>query len=152
MRVDEIMTKDLACCTPKTTLPEAARMMAQNDCGALPVVDTPETMQITGIITDRDIACRGMLQERNPLDLKVSDCMTPTVETIRQHADVRDAERLMKEHQVRRIPVVDADAKCCGIVSQADIALNAPDQETAQVLKEVSQPVRQVPAHTSRVT
>jgi CBS domain-containing protein len=147
MQVHQIMTSDVACCTPETPLREAARMMAQNDCGALPVVESANSMRLAGIITDRDIACRGLLHERSPLDLSVSDCMTPKVQTVSSDADVRDAEKLMQQHQIRRIPVVDGGSECCGMVSQADLALNAEGQEVASVLRDVSQPVRQIPAH-----
>ena len=143
MKVKEIMTDAVACCTRDTPLQEAARLMAQNDCGALPVVEDKSSMKLTGIITDRDIVVRCLATGKSPTDAKVGDCMTPRVVSTKPEADLREAERLMEQNQVRRIPVIDDRSKACvGIVSQADIAIRAPEKEVAEVVREVSQPAR----------
>lgn len=138
MNIKEIMTKDPACCTTDSSLQEVAKMMKDNDCGCIPVVENKDTMKPVGVITDRDIACRTVAEGKNPLDLTVKDAMTSNVETIKEETSVEDCCNLMEEKQIRRVVVVNNDGGCCGIVAQADIAINANDQKTAEVVQKVS--------------
>jgi CBS domain-containing protein len=140
MRVSEIMTTSPACCTPSTTLREAARMMAENDCGCLPVVDNEEDMRLQGVITDRDIACRAVANGMDPNTTDVASCMTTDVETCSPNASVDECEDVMEQFQVRRVPIVNEGGVCVGMVSQADIAIARPYQEVAGMVKEVSKP------------
>lgn len=98
--------------------------MAEHDCGEIPVVD--KSGHPIGVVTDRDIACRGVGQGKTsetPVSERLEDCSKP-----------------LEENQIRRVPVVDQGGTCCGMVSQADIAQHAPGHETAQVVREVSKP------------
>ena len=140
MKVKEIMTENPICCVAATSLEEVARMMVENDCGAIPVVDDQEEWRPVGIITDRDITCRAVAEGRNPLDLTAGDIMTPSPVTATPGTDLGECEKLMEEHQLRRILVVDDSGGCCGIVSLADIARNAPEEEIGEVVEEVSRP------------
>lgn len=137
MEVRELMTADPTCCRPETTLQEAAKMMADEDCGCLPVVD--QDMRPVGVITDRDITCRTVAQGKNPLDLTVSDTMTSPVISVSLDSNIKECCHLMEENQVRRLPVVDENGACCGMVAQADIALNAPEEMSGDLVKGVSQ-------------
>jgi CBS domain-containing protein len=139
MQVRNLMTRNPACCTPETPLREVAAMMLRCDCGEIPVVDTQESMRPIGVITDRDITIRVVAEGRNPLDMKTSHCMTQPCITVAQDASIMDCIKLLEDHQIRRIPVVDEKGRCCGIVSQADIARRI-DDHAAEVLKEVSMP------------
>jgi CBS domain-containing protein len=139
MKVEQIMTRDPACCTPETLLREVARMMVTHDCGEIPLVQNPDEATLVGIVTDRDIVCRLVAQGRNPVDLMASECMSSPVITIGPEASLEECCRLMEDHQIRRLPVVDEAGACCGIVSQADIARHAPKGSTAELVKEVSQ-------------
>jgi len=112
--------------------------MCDNDCGEIPVVD--ENERPMGVITDRDIACRVVAEGRDPSRTRVREVMSTPVVTARPQMAVEDVCRLMEENQVRRVPVVDDEGVCCGIVAQADIALNAPEHETAEVVRDISQP------------
>jgi CBS domain-containing protein len=138
MQVKDIMTDHPACCTFDTSLRDVARMMVDCDCGEIPVVDAAQ--RPIGVVTDRDITCRAVAQGKNPLEMKASDVMSHPVITVRPDTDVDDACDAMETHQIRRVPVVDDDGKICGIVAQADIARNAPEEETAEMVKDVSQP------------
>ncbi len=138
MKITDIMTKDPTCCTKDNTLQEVAKMMNDNDCGCIPVVENEDSKKPVGVITDRDITCRTVAEGKNPLELKVGDAMTANVETVKQDTSVEDCCNLMEEKQIRRVVVVDNDGKCCGIVAQADIAINANDQKTAEVVQKVS--------------
>jgi len=140
MNVQDVMTQNPACCTPDTPLQDVARMMVENDCGAIPVVDSIRNMKPVGMITDRDITCRAVAQGLNPLELRAQDCMTRGAVSVEQNASLEDCEEIMKDNQLRRIIAVDEDGRCCGIVTQAHIANYASDLEVAGVLKEISKP------------
>jgi CBS domain-containing protein len=141
------MTSNPACCTPGTPLEEVARMMMRCDCGEIPVVDNRESMRPIGVITDRDIVIRAVAEERNPLEMRASDCMTQPCITVSEKASIMDCIHLLEEHQIRRIPVIDESGRCSGIVSQADVARRI-DHHAAEILKQVSQPMEaHRPAH-----
>lgn len=138
MKVREIMTADPACCTSETTLQEVAQMMIDHDCGEIPVVD--DTDMPIGVITDRDIVCRTVARGLNPLDLTAGECMTAPCVTVTPEMSVEECCRILEDNKIRRVPVVDADGCCCGIVALADIAMHAKKNATAEVVKEVSEP------------
>jgi len=140
MQVKEIMTTDPACCTAETTLQEVGKMMIDHDCGEIPVVENKQTKLPIGVITDRDIVCRTVARGLNPLDLTVAECMSSPCVTVTPDMSVEECSRLLEENKIRRIPVVDADGSCCGIVALADIALYARRNLAAEVVKEVSEP------------
>jgi len=140
MQVKEVMTADPACCISETTLQEVAQMMVDHDCGEIPVVENKETKQPIGVITDRDIVCRTVARGLNPLDLTAADCLSKPCVTVTPDTSVEECGRIMEENKIRRVPVVDTDGACCGIVSLADIALHAGKSVAAEVVKEVSEP------------
>ena len=138
MNVGEIMTKNPACCTAETPLQEVAQMMVDHDCGCIPIVDSEDSKIPVGVITDRDITCRVVAKGQNPLDLTAADAMTSTVVSVTPETSLEDCCNLMEESQIRRVAVVDENGACCGIIAQADIANNASDRKTAEVVQEVS--------------
>jgi CBS domain-containing protein len=140
MKVMEVMTPDPACCIPESALQEVAQMMIDHDCGEIPVVESKETKRPIGVITDRDIVCRTVAKGLNPLDLTVADCMTTPCVTVTPEMSVGQCVWIMEDKKIRRVPVVDADGFCCGIVALADIALRGKTGVTAEVVKEVSEP------------
>ena len=140
MKVREIMTTDVACCTPGTGLPEVARMMVEHDCGEIPVVDARDTMRPVGVVTDRDIACRTIALGLNPMSMTAAHCMSSPAVTVRPDDDMDECMRTLEDHQIRRVPVVDGDGRCCGMVAQADIARNVSKADTAEVVQEISKP------------
>jgi CBS domain-containing protein len=142
MQARELMTKKPACCTPETSLPEVARMMVEHHCGEIPVVDSKESMRPIGVITDRDITCRSIAEGKNPLNMIAGECMSTPCVTISEDASIEDCCRVMEENLIRRVPVVDSKGRCCGIVSQADIA-QTMDELAAEVVRQVSQPTEE---------
>ena len=138
MNVRDIMTKDPACCTAETSLQEVAQIMVDHDCGCVPVVDSDKTKIPVGMITDRDITTRVVAEGKNPLDLTAADAMSSTVVSVTPETSVEDCCNVMESSQIRRVAVVDENGACCGIVAQADIATNADDRKTAEVVQEVS--------------
>jgi len=142
MRVRDIMSKNVACCSPETTLPEVARMMVDNDCGEIPVVNASRVP--IGVVTDRDITCRAGAEGKNPLLMDAGDCMTAPCVTVTPETSLDECCETLETNQIRRVPVVDETGACCGMVSQADIARHAPKTETAEVVKKVSEPSRPI--------
>lgn len=138
MKVNDVMTADPNCCTPDTGLQQVAQMMVDCDCGCIPVVDAEKSKMPIGMITDRDITCRVVAQGKNPLDLTARDAMTSTVLSVNPETSLQDCLNLMEESQVRRVAVVDQDGRICGIVAQADVAMKADDEKTAEVVQQVS--------------
>ena len=132
----DVMTPDPACCSPHTTLDEVAKMMARNDCGEIPVIDTAD--QIVGVVTDRDIVCRIVANGKNPGAYTAENCMSGPVVTVRVDASLDDVVATMERHQIRRVPVVDENEACVGIISQADISWAGHPQEVAELVREVS--------------
>lgn len=138
MQVQEIMTANPACCTPDTDLQTVASLMVSNNCGAIPVVDDPNTKRLQGIVTDRDITCRTLARGKDPMSLTARDCMTWVPTTVTADATIEDCFRIMEDQHVRRIPVVDQNGCCGGIVALADIAKSAPVLDCAEVVREIS--------------
>ena len=137
MEARDIMSKDPKCCTPEDSVSAAARLMAENDCGQLPVVDKEGLL--VGVITDRDIACRCVAAGK-PSDTPVGEVMSKSAVTVTADATIDECCRKMEDNQVRRLPVIDEGGKCCGMVSQADIAQSAEKEKTGDLVRQVSQP------------
>lgn len=135
--LSSVMTANPACCSGDTTLREVARMMAENDCGEIPVVESGRPV---GVVTDRDIAVRAVAEGRDTNSTRASDCMTTPVTTVPQGGSLADCCEAMERDQIRRVVVVDDAGAVCGIVAQADIARTGRDQKTAEVVREVSAP------------
>jgi CBS domain-containing protein len=140
MLVKDAMTRDPACCTPATALHEVARLMAEHDCGAIPVVRDGGERKPVGIITDRDIVVRALADGRDPYGTTVGDCMSNSCVTIAPDATIEDCCKVMEAYQVRRVVVVDEGGRALGVVSQADVATAASDEDVAAVVREISQP------------
>ncbi|MEP6945325.1 MAG: CBS domain-containing protein [Acidobacteriota bacterium] len=140
MKVKEIMTKDPACCTEMSTLTEISQLMADNDCGLIPVVESKENAKPIGTVTDRDIALRAFRTDADPRKLTAKDVMSKDVISVSVDADVEECCDVMKKNQIRRVLVIDGNNACCGIVAQGDVALNAAAKETAETVEGISQP------------
>jgi CBS domain-containing protein len=142
MRAREVMTREPACCTPHTSAEEAAQLMRDHDCGVIPVVEDEGSKTLVGVVTDRDIALRGVGQGLGP-DAPVGDLMTRGPATCSPDDDIRDVERVMTEKKVRRVPIIDAAGQLVGIIAQADVALKVGnEEEVGQLVEHISEPRR----------
>lgn len=140
----DIMTDSPAVCTPETTARDAARMMEDNDCGSLPVVESRNSMKLQGIVTDRDLALRILGRGQNP-DTPIREAMTKNVACVRLDSRLDEVEHLMSSEQVRRIPVVDDQNRILGIIAQADLARElgaVGTKDFGRVLEKISEPGR----------
>ena len=138
MNVQELMTKDPVCCRADDSLQSVAKMMVDNDCGCIPVVEDISSKIPVGTVTDRDICCRTVAEGKNPLEMTAGEVMTGNVVTVSPNTSIEECCNLMEDNQIRRILVVDNKGACCGIVAQADIAVNTNARTTAEVVQEVS--------------
>ena len=136
MKVSEVMTRDVQTVRPDQTAREAASFMLRADAGAIPVT---EGDRLLGMITDRDIAVRGIAEGYGP-DTPVRDLMTNDMVCARPDDDTDDVAARMSEAQVRRLPVIDEQERLCGIVSLADLSQQGEDDAAGQALEGVSQP------------
>lgn len=134
MLVKSIMTSEVKVCAPETSLAAAARVMSSRDCGIVPVVDSQH--KLLGIITDRDICLAVATKFQSPEELPVRDVMTQKAYTCSPDDDVRAAMNLMKNHAVRRVPVVTADGRLMGLISIDDLVLRADRHKGAAVSAE----------------
>lgn len=132
----DVMTPDPACCSRSTTLDLVARLMVQNNCGEIPIVDSSD--QPIGVVTDRDIVCRVVAEGKNPSGHTAESCMTTPVVTVPADARLEDVISTMEAHQIRRVPVVDDGGCCAGIISQADVASVGPPRKTAELISKIS--------------
>jgi len=140
-KCSDVMTQDPVCCLPTDTVSKAAQLMKSEDVGSIPVIENEQTMRLTGIVTDRDLALQIVAEERNASTTQVSDVMTYEVVTCRTTDDVQKAVDAMAQYQLRRMPVIDEDRRIVGIISQADVATRIDrTEETAEMVKEISQP------------
>lgn len=138
MRVTDIMSADPTCCRSDTTLREVAEKMVEFDCGEIPVCD--DRGKPIGVVTDRDIVCRLIAKGHDPMQAVAEDCMSEPVVTTSPDMDIEECARLMEQYQVRRLPVVDAQGVCVGIVAQADFARRGTRDAAAEVIARVSEP------------
>jgi CBS domain-containing protein len=127
MRVEHLMSKNVAPCSAEDSLNEVARIMWERDCGAVPVI-APVDGRVVAMITDRDI-CMAAYTTGLPLcELRVHQAMSPSLHSCKPGDPVSDVEGIMRRNQVRRLPVVDEAGNLAGILSLADLARAAQTQ------------------------
>ena len=129
-------------CTPASTAREVATLMREHDCGSIPVIQSQENRNLVGMVTDRDLAIRGVAEGRGP-EVRVGELMTPSPVTCGPDDEVETVREVMVASLVRRVPVVDPDGALVGIVAQADIAREdgaASDQEVGRIVEAISEP------------
>jgi len=136
MKISEVMTRDVQTVRPDQPVQQAASFMLSADAGSIPVTDDG---RLIGMITDRDIAVRGVAKGYGP-DTPVRELMTDDVICVRDDDDVDDAAAKMSDAQVRRLPVIDDQERLCGIVSLGDLSRDADEDSAAEALQGVSEP------------
>lgn len=127
MKIRDIMVSDIETAEPDDTLDELAVIMREQDVGAIPVLEDGE---LIGIVTDRDIVVRCIAEGRDPAEVAADEVISGDLQTIEPDADLEEARRIMAEHQIRRLPVVD-NGTLVGMVSLGDLAVKA-DEATGQ--------------------
>lgn len=120
MKVDELMTRKVYTCHSEESLARAAQIMWEHDCGCVPVVDANN--HVTGIVTDRDGFIAAYVRGQSLNTIPVATAMAHKVLTCRTDDDVDTAERILRDGQIRRIPVLDAEGRLAGLLSLNDLA------------------------------
>ena len=136
MRVSNCMTQSVQLARPDQTLRDAATAMASLDAGALPV---SENDRLVGMITDRDIAIRGVAAGKGP-DTRIREVMSTDVKYCFDDEDAGDVLRNMSDLKVRRLPVINRDKRLVGIISLGDLAMNGEAAQAGEALGGISQP------------
>jgi CBS domain-containing protein len=134
MKISEVMTREVATVQASQTAQEAANFMLQGDAGSIPVI---EGDRLIGMITDRDIAVRGVAKGHGP-DTPVRDLMTSGLICAREDDDIDEVATKMSEAQVRRLPVIDESENLVGIVSLGDLARETDGEGAHEALEGVS--------------
>lgn len=121
MKVRDIMTKDVVSVDPNSTVADAARKMKNSNVGTVVVIDKSKN-EVQGIVTDRKIVTSVVAEARNPADERIGNIVSKNIVTCRDDNDVHDALKVMGEHKVRRLPVVNDHKELVGVLSISDIA------------------------------
>ena len=134
-QVREVMTSNPATCSVEASVEAAAKAMAQEDVGPIPVLDGE---RLVGILTDRDIVVRVVAEGRDPQSTSVGEVASRDLATVSPDENLDRALQLLAERQVRRLPVVEGET-LVGVVAQADIARQGDDRTTGQVVEQISE-------------
>ena len=134
MKISDVMTREVATVRADQTAQEAANFMLQGDAGSIPVIDGD---RLIGMITDRDIAVRGVAKGHGP-ETAVRDLMTSGLICAREDDDIDEVAAKMSEAQVRRLPVIDSSENLVGIVSLGDLARETDGEGAHEALEGVS--------------
>ena len=133
--VKDAMTANPCTIDADQTVAYAARMMRDEDVGLAPVV---EGQRLVGTLTDRDIAVRVVAEGKDPQVVKVREVASTDLVTVDPQQDLDEALRLMADHQVRRLPVVENEGRVVGVLAQADIAEEAKPKKVGELVEEIS--------------
>jgi CBS domain-containing protein len=139
MKVADVMTGGIVPLAQGTSVQEAATQMAELDVGAL-LVGTPEA--VAGLVTDRDILIRVVVEGRDPKAVTVDEVMSRTLFSCRPDDTLDTAFAEMRERQVRRLPVIDSAGRLCGIVTLSDLSNKGDQAQTAEKLRAIAEPHR----------
>ncbi|HET9324979.1 MAG TPA: CBS domain-containing protein [Gaiellaceae bacterium] len=135
-KIRDAMTPTARAVSPQQSLVDAAKMMRDEDVGALPVV---EDGRVVGMVTDRDIVVRAVAEGRDSAAVKAGEVASREVVAVEPEQDLDEALNLMARHRVRRLPVVE-QGRLVGVLAQADVAMQAKEKEAGEMLEEISQP------------
>jgi CBS domain-containing protein len=138
MKIREVMSLNPVCCLPTDSAQRVAGMMCDHNAGSIPVVTDQNARQLAGVITDRDLCCSVVADGLDSKTITIDKFMTLNPVTCREGENVEDCERLMQEHQIRRIPIVDENDHVIGIVAQADLALKDKPERVSKTVAEIS--------------
>jgi CBS domain-containing protein len=135
MKVKEAMHKGVKWCDPDTPVSEIARLMREQDIGAVPI---GENDRLIGMVTDRDIVCRSCTNGRDPDMVKAREVMTPDIIYCVEDQEVSDALHLMEDKKIRRLPVLNAKKRMTGMLTLGDIAHSAPQAMVGELCQAVA--------------
>jgi len=134
----DIMTGDCTCIGENDSVLDAAKLLKEKNVGAVPICG--EDDRLKGMLTDRDIVVKVLAEGKDPSEVKAGELGQGDGQTITVGADdsIDEALRTMKEHRVRRLPVID-EQRCVGVLAQADIARNIDEEKVGDLVEAISE-------------
>jgi CBS domain-containing protein len=135
-KIKESMSSNPRTIDADKSVADAAKMMKDEDVGLAPIV---EGDKLVGTVTDRDIATRVVAAGKDPESTKVKEIATKDVVTVDPDQNLEEAVRLMAQHQVRRLPVVEEGGRLVGVLAQADVAQDASSEQTGRLVERISE-------------
>jgi len=138
VKIREIMSRDLACCVLSDSAQTVAKILCDRNIGSMPVVADQQSRKLVGMITDRDLCCSVIAQGLDPKTTQIEKLISFPPMSCRDGENIETCERLMQEHQVRRVPIIDAEDRVIGIVSQADLALHDKADRVSKTVAAIS--------------
>jgi len=138
VKIREIMSRDPACCVLSDSAQTVAKILCDRNIGSMPVLADQQSRKLVGMITDRDLCCSVIAQGLDPKTTQIEKLISFPPMSCRDGENIETCERLMQEHQVRRVPIVDAEDRVIGIVSQADLALHDKAERVSKTVAEIS--------------
>jgi CBS domain-containing protein len=145
MKVREAMTTNPVCCLGTDKAQKVAQIMRDNNVGSIPVVSDHESRKLIGMITDRDLCVSVVAEGLDPKTVTIEKYVHTSPVTCRDGENLDKCEQAMQQHQVRRIPVVDAQNAVIGIIAQADLALKDKPEKVSQTVAAISKPETKSP-------
>ncbi len=137
-KCQKVMSKAPRVCLPSDTVAHAAKLMKEQDVGFIPIIDDPQSRQLVGTVTDRDLVLLLASDHFDAKDIKLESIMSRDVVICHDTDRLENALTAMSEHQVKRIPVVDKKDRLVGVISQADIAVAVKPSVTGEVVKDIT--------------
>ena len=134
--ISDVMTSNPRTCELGMPVVECAKIMRDEDTGVVPIV---EGDRLVGTITDRDITIRVVAEGKDPQTTTCEEVASKDLVTIDPQQDLDEALRLMAQHQVRRLPVVEEDGRLVGILSQGDVARTSDERRVGETVEQISQ-------------
>ena len=138
MKIREVMSQNPTCCVPHDSAQKVAKKLNDRTIGYMPVVADRQSRRLIGMITDRDLCCSIVAGGLDPKTTRIEKFIKTAPVTCREGENVEACERRMQEHQVRRIPVVDAQECVIGIIALADLALKDKPERVSKTVAEIS--------------
>ena len=140
------MSKDPFCCTSDQTVQEVAKTLCDQNIGSVPVVDDHQSKRLQGVVTDRNLCCTVIANGKEPRSAKVRDSMSTNPVACKTQDSLEDCLRLMQQHKIRRVPVVDDQNRVVGIIAQADVSPAAEPEKVHKTVAEIAKAPGQRPA------
>ncbi len=144
--VQDVMSKNPVCCTADQAVQEVAKALRDQNIGSVPVVADLQSRRLQGVVTDRDLCCTVIADGKDPKTTKVSESMSRNPVACNPQDSLEECLKLMQQHKIRRVPIVDEQNRVIGIIAQADVSVAAEPEKVHKTIAEISKAPAQQPA------
>lgn len=146
-QVQDVMSKNPICSTADETAQQVAKTLCDQNIGSVPIVTDKQSRRLEGIATDRDLCCTIIAQGKDPNTARITESMSRNPVTCKPQDSLEDCLKVMQQHKIRRVPIVDDQKRVVGIIAQADISLAAEPDKVHRTVAEISKAPAQRPAN-----